>query len=173
MRDSLINSSLNLFELFFRGKFDLASCRSINEVNPKWAALRILFAASLLGGSLGGSGGRHINLPIFAVWSQFIGWRVFVMVMEAINSQETGGLLQILDTTEGQSTVPFFGITQVCAMAILRNEYQGNKSIPRSKMLLTCWRCKATDERDHVFALQGITSAASQNALVPDYSLEL
>lgn len=91
------------------------------------------------------------------------------MIMEALISKDANSLLQVLDTTEGGATVPFFGIYQALKMSAIRSEFQDGvyPSLPFS--LLKCSSFQATDPRDHVFALHGITSASKEKEIVPNY----
>ena len=154
-----------------RKHIDLTDHRPVDERNVQWASLRTLLQHPYweriwVVQEVATSASLRLLYG-----GQFIGWKGFVMIMREIISKEPGSLLQVLDTTEGASTVPFFGVSQVCTMDDIRDTYQNNKDIPLSEMLLACLHFQDTDGRDHIFALQGITSAANQNALIPDYSL--
>jgi len=146
--------------------------KRINDKNPKWTAIgsmleneywsRVWIVQEIVVS-------RQVDILYGGRWFD---WNLFAPTIMSLHSESPNGLLQKLDQSEGMATPPFARIRQIGQIEKLREEYRQGELWTLPCILANFGASQATDDRDYVFAFQGISTAYSERALVPDYSKE-
>jgi hypothetical protein len=97
-------------------------------------------------------------------------WETLLLCVESLYSMKSGSMLQILDVTEGPSTLPFPALAQIVMLHRIRRRFQDKKTSSILDLLASYPVVGATDPRDRIFALRGVNLEANTKTLSPDYS---
>jgi len=103
---------------------------------------------------------------------KYIDWSTLLILISALTCDEgslTCTLIMSEDTTYHDSTP--IGLQHGPVMEAYRREYREKKVLEFHDLLRNCIMFRATDPRDKIFALQGITEAAT--AIPIDYQLSI
>jgi hypothetical protein len=101
----------------------------------------------------------------------YIDWEMLLSLMQFfIQEQSTITLMMLVKDGEHGSALPV-GLFNGQVMANFRRMYHQNETLQLHKVLRRCITFRATDPRDRVFALQGITEAAKNIPI--DYELDI
>lgn len=143
--------------------------KRIRDDNPKWKALermlvnpywsRVWIVQEIVVS-------RQVHIRYGGRWFD---WDFFSSVIGALTENSPINLLKKLDVSEGMATPPFQAIRQIQAIETLREDYQAGFKWPLPRILVHFNNAKATLGLDHVFGFQGVSAAAEDKALVPDY----
>ncbi|KAH8589512.1 heterokaryon incompatibility protein-domain-containing protein [Bisporella sp. PMI_857] len=101
---------------------------------------------------------------------KFWGWRQFARIVRALLTEEKRALLRKMSQLEGLRVSHFVGVEKISTIDEIRRRYrkQHHDDLPRI-LINFCDSC-ATVERDRVYAFLGISSAATDNTLMADYT---
>ncbi|PMD62302.1 HET-domain-containing protein [Hyaloscypha bicolor E] len=164
-----------LYEMYFRllcliaEEGDLAIRKDIDAPNPKWTAVRRLLYHPYWSRVWVIQEVAVAKVVHIIYGGRYIDWDLFATVMRALESEKAGSLEQIMDTSESGGAMPRGRVEQVCTMAKIRDKFQQNNKASLPQTLVECWNFEATNARDRIFAIQGITTAVDERALEPNY----
>ena len=112
---------------------------------------------------------------IISYGGELITWDYFSSVMKHLFHNDPNSVWHIskVITRMGYLIPPCDAGLRIVHLGNLRNIVQQNQSIKLFDILISCITCTATDPRDSIFALQGISLEAQSGDLVPDYNSAL
>ncbi|KAK3353879.1 heterokaryon incompatibility protein-domain-containing protein [Lasiosphaeria hispida] len=149
----------------------VAGLKRINDNSPKWKALCLLleneyWSRVWIVQEIVVS--RQVDIFFSGTWYD---WALFAPVIGSLKDDTlSNGLLEKMDRSEGMSTPPFLAIHRIQLIEKLRNEYRRGEIWTLPYVLASFGTSRATNDKDYVFAFQGICTTAAEQALVPDYA---
>ena len=164
-----------LYEMYFRllcliaEEGDLAIRKDMDTPSPKWTAVRRLLYHAYWSRVWIIQEVAVAKVVHIIYGGRYIDWDLFVTIMRALESEKAGSLEQIMDTWESGGAMPRGRVEQVCTMAKIRDKFQQDNKASLPQTLVECWNFEATNARDRIFAIQGITTAVDERALEPNY----
>ncbi|KAH8672140.1 heterokaryon incompatibility protein-domain-containing protein [Tricladium varicosporioides] len=151
-------------------KDDLANRKDLSTPNPKWAAVRQLLYHPYWSRVWVIQEVVVAKVVHIIYGGRYLDWNLFVTIIRALESEQFGSLEQIMDIVDSGGAMPRGRVEQVCIMAKIRDKFQQDHKASLQQMLVECWNFQATVKVDHIFALQGITTAVDEGALEPNYN---
>ena len=140
-----------------------------NDVNPKWRALarmlenpywsRVWVVQEIVAA-------RQVHIRYGRWWFD---WDLFAPVMSQLRNKGRGSLLERFDLSEGMATPSYEGIHRLQLIAELRQRFRDGEKKTLPVIVADFSSSQATVDIDHVYAFQGVSSAADEGAVLPDY----
>ncbi len=101
---------------------------------------------------------KHVHL----LWGgRYLDWEFVESIIKLLNTPQ---MLELITDAVGD-------VWNIARIIKIRDELRGGNRLPLSDLLFSCSTLQASDPRDKIFALQGISSDGSDPSLVPGYQL--
>jgi hypothetical protein len=163
---------LLIYENFYHpDKQVLKSPTLIKEENPKWLALKGLLNHSYwkrawVVQEIVMAKSVHINYAGY--WYD---WSFVAPIICSFSGEKKGDLLQKMDIIEGMTVPNFRAIDRIESLKKIRNLHSTKEKPDLEEIVLQFVSTKSHLDQDRIFAFQGISKAADDKVLEPDYKL--
>jgi hypothetical protein len=113
---------------------------------------------------------------IVSYGGEIITWDYFSSIMQALFHHDPNSvwhISKIIQRTADLTPSPIDAGSRIVILGQIRDAIQRNQSIKLFDVLIAGLNSRATDPRDNIFALQGISAAAESGDINPDYNSTL